>query len=69
MFMARHLIFVGDKVDMINTLASLIQRRSPQYTEYVLHLLQKLCGTSIGGSSLGALVIQNELIPFQPLDI
>jgi hypothetical protein len=63
MFTARDLIFVGDWVDMINVLASLIQTRS-QYTKYMLHLLQKLCGTLVGGSSLGAPVIQNELIPF-----
>jgi hypothetical protein len=31
-------------------------------------LLQTLCGTLVGGSSLSALVIQNELIPFWPID-
>jgi hypothetical protein len=28
-----------------------------------------LCGTLVGGSSLSAPVIQNELIPFRPIDI
>ncbi len=64
----RDLIFVGDKVDTINALASLIQMRS-QYTKYISHLLQTLCGTLVGGSSLSAPLIQNELIPFQPIDI
>jgi hypothetical protein len=59
----RDLIFVEDKVDTIDALASLIPTRS-QYTEYTLHLLQMLCGLLVGGSSLGAPVIQNELIPF-----
>jgi hypothetical protein len=68
MFTARDLIFFGDKVDTIDALASLIPTRS-QYTEYTLHLLQMLCGLLVGGSSLGAPVIQNELIPFQPIDI
>jgi ATP-dependent exoDNAse (exonuclease V) alpha subunit len=36
-FTVRDLIFVGDKVDTINALASLIQTRS-QYTKYILHL-------------------------------
>jgi hypothetical protein len=54
MFTVRDLIFVGDKMDTINALASLIQMRS-QYTEYISHLPQMLCGTSVGGSSLGAL--------------
>jgi hypothetical protein len=67
-FTARDLIFVGDKVDSINTLASLIQTRS-QYTKYISHLLQTLCGTLVGGSSLSALVIQHELILFRPIDI
>jgi hypothetical protein len=62
-FTAGDLIFVGDKVDTVNALASLIQTRS-QYTEYISHLLQMLCGTSVGGSFLSAPVIQNELIPF-----
>jgi hypothetical protein len=62
-FTVRDLIFVGDKVDTIDTLASLLQTRS-QYTKYISHLLQTLCGTLVGGSSLSALVIQNELIPF-----
>jgi hypothetical protein len=61
-FTAGDLIFVGDKVDTIDTLASLIQMRS-QYTEYMSHLLQMLCGTLVGGSFLSAPVIQNELIP------
>ncbi len=68
MFTVTDLIFVQDRVDMINTLASLIQMRS-QYTKYILHLSQTLCGTLVGGSSLGAPVIQNELILFWPLDI
>jgi hypothetical protein len=63
MFTARDLIFVGDKVDTIDTLASLIQMRS-QYIEYISHLLQTLCGTLVGGSSFNAPVIQNQLIPF-----
>jgi hypothetical protein len=52
----------------MHALASLIQTRS-QYTEYISHLLQTLCGILVGGSSLSALVIQNELIPFWPIDI
>ncbi len=48
-------------MDTINALASLIQKRS-QYTKYISHLLQTLCGTLVGGSSLSALVIQNELM-------
>jgi hypothetical protein len=43
-FTARDLIFVGDMVDTINTLASFIQTRS-QYNKYISHLLQTLCGT------------------------
>jgi hypothetical protein len=43
-FAARDLIFVGDMVETINTLASFIQTRS-QYTKYISHLLQTLCGT------------------------
>jgi hypothetical protein len=62
-FTARDLIFVGDKVDTIDALASHFQMRS-QYTEYISHLLQMLCGTLVGGSSLIAPVIQNELILF-----
>jgi hypothetical protein len=62
-FTERDLIFVGDKVYTINALASLIQTRS-QYTKYISHLLQTLCETLVGGSSLSALVIQNALIPF-----
>jgi hypothetical protein len=63
MFTASDLIFVGDKVDTINALASLIQTRS-QYTECISHLLQMLCGTLVEGSSLNALVIQNQLNHF-----
>jgi hypothetical protein len=51
MFTVRDLIFVGDKEDTIDALASLIQMRS-QYTKYVSLLLQTLCGTLVGGSSL-----------------
>jgi hypothetical protein len=43
MFTARDLIFVGDRVDTIKALASLIQVRS-QYTEFISHLLQTLVG-------------------------
>jgi hypothetical protein len=68
MFLARDLIFVGDKVDTIYALASLIQMRS-KYTKYILHMLQTLCGTLVGGCSLSAPVIQNDLIPFWPIDI
>jgi hypothetical protein len=68
MFTTRDPIFVGDKVDTINALASHFQMRS-QYTQYISHLLQILCGTLVGGSSLIAPVIQNELILFRPIDI
>jgi hypothetical protein len=45
-FTARDLIFVGDMVDTIDALASLIQTRS-QYPKYLSHLLQMLCGTLV----------------------
>jgi predicted GIY-YIG superfamily endonuclease len=67
-FRAKDIIFVGNKEDTINALASLVQRRS-QYSDYISHLLGVLCGHRGATPELSAPVIRNELIPFRPIDV
>jgi predicted GIY-YIG superfamily endonuclease len=67
-FTAKNIIFVGDREDTITALATLIQTKS-QYSSYISHLLDVLCGDATRHPLQPPPVVRNDIIPFRPMDV